>query len=177
MSAGPIVWVDVETDGLNAADGNLLEVACIITDADADEILFEYESLVAYDQITIESICELSHPRVQEMHTENGIWEAILAGEGKPLATISAELCAIIREYACGVIDGESYRPPLAGSNVANFDRLWIRQHLPAVEKCLHYRNIDVSTVKEICARRYCKQFQFKGDGPPAHRTMADIRH
>jgi oligoribonuclease (3'-5' exoribonuclease) len=150
----------------------------VIVDADVTEELFAESWVIKYDAEVVEAACELAHEKVQTMHTKNGLWEELLAGGcGKPLAEVEAEMCEIVRHFALGVTeDGNGYRSPLLGSNVG-FDRNWLKYHTPGFIRLLDYHNIDVSTVREIVKRRYCKQFQFKANSKASHRVLDDIRY
>ena len=153
----PIVWSDLETTGLAPEWDQILEVGFVITNADL-EPQGTYQSVVSWPELV--SMDEV----VYRMHTDSGLLPLVQNHEGKPLHVIDEEVAAFF--LANGVTD----KSPLAGSTI-HFDRSFLRQHLQLAHGMLHYRNIDVSSLRELIKRWAPEELYTKGD---AHRAMPD---
>lgn len=169
-NADRIVWVDTETTGLDPQYDVILEVAVVITDA-VFETVAERSWVVRQPEIVIGPRLDRS-PEVRQMHTRSGLLEELYrdmppTGESDTWA-VSVAVAEFIEEHgAQGAV--------LAGSNVG-FDRGFLEARMPCAIADLHYRNIDVSTVKEL-ARRFAPTLlasaPWKGF---AHRALPDIQ-
>jgi oligoribonuclease len=155
-----LCWIDLETTGLDPETCSVLEVACVVTDNKLNELIY-YQRVLRYDG----PIAGL-HPVVLEMHTKNNLWN-LCAASGSNLYTCDVELSAFIEEHCLGA--------PLCGSTIS-FDRAFMKTHLPRAHEKLHYRNIDVSSFKEL-ARRSGVEFPETPKEDIAHRALADIRN
>lgn len=160
----PLVWVDLEMTGLDPDRDVVVEIAVLITDGSLEQRVEGPDLVLAASE---ESLAGMD-PVVAKMHAKSGLTDAIRA------STLTAEeaseqVFAFLREHV-----PEPRTAPLAGNSI-HADRMFLRRHLPAVEAHLHYRNLDVSTVKEL-ARRWRPDVLAaaprKGGG---HRAMADI--
>ena len=167
-----IVWTDLETTGIDPADNVILEVAVVVTDDHLNEIGM-FCSLVSpgHDPNlfnTGDYIC-------WEGHKENGLIDRLCldyAEGGLPHRTpreVAGSICTFFDRLGLPTED----KPPLAGSTIS-FDRGFLGHHMPEVLSHLHYRNIDVSTIRELAHRWRpdLKESEKKG----AHRALADIR-
>lgn len=166
-----IAWMDVETDGLKTRGGHLLEIACLVTDAELN-ILDEtgYEAVVHYAEPTARLIRERADPFVQQMHDKTGLWvELSRRGKGgaKPLTEIDAELFKYLRQF------GRTRTMPLGGNSV-RLDFNFVEEFLPKTYGHLDYHMIDVSTVAGLAHRWYpdTERIQKHSD----HTAMVDIR-
>jgi oligoribonuclease len=158
-----LVWVDIETTGLDPKTDAILEIACVITDGDLRD------RSTAFSMITDaarDRAFSSMHPRVQDMHLASGLWGASLTSKYAP-----DDACAMLAEYISNRIP-DGYRPPLAGSSV-HFDRAFLGEHAPLALERLHYRNLDVSSVREAVLRFWP---QVGEPREPAHRALADVR-
>lgn len=153
----PMVWIDVETTGLSQEWDLLLEVAVVVTDNDLDPH-------AAYTAVVHHLELPTVHEIVWKMHGENGLFNEVREG-GKTLAEISGDICSLLASQ------GVTGRSPLCGSTV-HFDRGFIRRDLPVVEKMLHYRNVDVSSLREL-VMRWRPEIEWKKKD--AHRALPDI--
>lgn len=138
-----LVWIDLEMTGLNAEKGGILEIATLVTDRDL-HILAEGPNLaIRQPQKVMDAMEEWS--RIH--HTESGLLERSITS---PYDTKAAEreTLAFLRAYS------KTGSSPLCGNSVWQ-DRRFLIRHMPELEKFLHYRNIDVSTVKELVRRWY----------------------
>lgn len=126
-------------------------------------------SCIIDNGVPVPVIQNLSVPAVVEMHTQSSLWEQI-PDRGESLDEAEAALLTFLSKW---VEPGES---PMCGSTVS-FDRSFLREHMPKLEKYFHYRNIDVSTVKELARLWNKPAFDMRpDDGYKAHRAYADIK-
>ncbi|HIF62961.1 MAG TPA: oligoribonuclease [Deltaproteobacteria bacterium] len=161
-SAELLVWLDMEMTGLDPATCVPMEVAVIVTDGQ----LVEIESAQWLVQTPVNKIEEMD-PFVEKMHTDNGLTERVLEA-GRPLEEVDHDLVEVIGRRCP---DG---RAILAGNSIHQ-DRRFIRRYFPRLEQILHYRMVDVSSIKEIAERWYGKDAGYdKPDSP--HTALADTR-
>lgn len=159
-----IVWVDLEMTGLDPARHVIVEVAALVTDAELN-ILDEGIDLVV--QATDEQLADMDD-FVTNMHTENGLVDAIKA------STVTLEEAEDrVLELVAKHCDPD-HPAPLAGNSIAT-DRSFIRAQMPRLDQALHYRMIDVSTVKELTRRWYPRAYYNQPEKGMAHRALADI--
>lgn len=161
-----IVWIDVETTGLNASSDRLLQVACIVTDGNLEELHEGYESKVFYSKEEVAEIYKNTPPFVQEMHTKTGLWENL--PQGKSLGVISDELLAYVKKYV------KDPRTARLGGNSITLDRNFLEANLPEVFNYINYRSYDMSSVSgffELFAKSV-KPFEKKA----THDALSDIR-
>ncbi len=161
----PLVWIDLEMTGLDPDNDVILEIACIVTDGTLDTIIEGPDLVLHADPELLESMV----PVVAEMHTKSGLITEV------PQSTITvAQAERAVLEFIAEHIP-EPRTAPLAGNSV-HADRAFLRRYMPALDDYLHYRIVDVSTIKEL-ARRWHPQAATeapKKDGN--HRALADIR-
>jgi oligoribonuclease len=158
-----LVWIDCEMTGLDLTRDALVEIACIVTDGDlnaADD---------GIDVIIKPPAEALDHmpPVVREMHTASGLLNE-LAG-GVTLAEAQDAVLAYVRQHV-----PEARKVPLCGNSIAT-DRSFLARDMPELDGFLHYRMVDVSSIKEL-ARRWFPRTYFAS--PPkhgGHRALADI--
>lgn len=140
-----MAWVDIETTGLRPTKDCILEVACVVTDNELTVIDAVSHVLVPTNFGYSEMI-----PFVHEMHTKNGLIELIESNQADEPWAVEASLRLFMEQFFG---DGEdAIKPPMCGSSV-HFDRAFIDHHLMGFGEMFHYRNIDVSTVKELAER------------------------
>jgi oligoribonuclease len=159
-----IVWVDCEMTGLDLGSDALVEVACVVTDANLAELDAGITVVIRPPDAPFAAMPEI----VREMHTASGLIEEIPHG----IALADAEQAVL--EYVKRHV-AEARKAPLAGSSVY-VDRGFIARDMPELDAWLHYRLIDVSSIKEL-ARRWYPRVYF--NSPPKngnHRALADIR-
>jgi oligoribonuclease len=165
-----LLWCDVETTGLDATKGHLLEVAVVITD-DQLVVLDSKEAVVR--PVGVEVADLHLDDVVRKMHTDNGLLKDV---EERGLRRYEAEELLVdkwlLPTYGVEVLRGM----PLAGSTIS-FDRSWLAAHMPRILQLIHYRNVDVTTINEL-ARRWAPDIYAKRPGQDheaPHRAMADI--
>ncbi|CAB0813529.1 oligoribonuclease [Corynebacterium diphtheriae] len=159
-----LVWIDLEMTGLELDRHVIVEVAALITDADLNTI-GEGVDLVVH--ATPEQLAEMDD-FVTTMHTSSGLLEEIKASTVS-LREAEDAVLALIAQHC----DPE-HPAPLAGNSIAT-DRSFIRDQMPRLDKALHYRMVDVSSLKEL-SRRWAPRVYFnQPDKGMAHRALADI--
>jgi oligoribonuclease len=151
--------------GLDPVKNVIVEIATIITD-DELNIVAEGPDLVVHQP---DEALALMEPIVVEMHTKSGLLPAIRAST-IDLATAGAETLAFIKQHV-----PEARKVPLCGNSIG-MDRRFLDQHLPEIEHWLHYRSIDVSSVKELVRRWYPSLNNGRPYKAGTHRALDDIR-
>ncbi len=161
----PLVWIDLEMTGLDPEIDVIVEIAAIITNGSLDEIV-EGPDLVLYaDEAALDGMA----PVVQEMHGVSGLTEAIRQSQ---ISAADAERQVL--EFVKAHLP-EPGLAPLAGNSV-HADRAFLHKYMPDLEAWLHYRNVDVSTVKELARRWYPDVLENAPEKSGDHRALADIR-
>ncbi|CAB0562819.1 oligoribonuclease [Corynebacterium diphtheriae] len=159
-----LVWIDLEMTGLELDRHVIVEVAALITDADLN-IIGEGVDLVVH--ATPEQLAEMDD-FVTTMHTSSGLLEEIKASTVS-LQEAEDAVLALIAQHC-----DPDHPAPLAGNSIAT-DRSFIRAQMPRLDKALHYRMVDVSSLKEL-SRRWAPRVYFnQPDKGMAHRALADI--
>ncbi|QXC59465.1 oligoribonuclease [Aquihabitans sp. G128] len=160
-----LVWMDLEMTGLEPERHVIVEIATIITD-DELNVVAEGPDLVV--RATEAELAEMDDV-VINMHTSSGLLEQIKATE-VTLEEAGAQTLAFIKEH---IPDARS--TPLCGNSIGT-DRRFLAKHLPAIEDYLHYRSVDVSTLKELARRWYPQVLAAQPRKATAHRALDDIR-
>ncbi len=160
-----LVWMDLEMTGLDHTKDVIVEIATLITD-DQLEIIAEGPDLVVH--ATDEQLGAMD-PFVVEMHTRSGLLAQIKAST-ITLEEAGAATLAFIKEH---VVEERSV--PLCGNSIGT-DRRFLDAYLPDIENYLHYRSIDVSSVKELVKRWYPAVDTSRPRGQGSHRALDDIR-
>lgn len=167
----PIVWMDVETTGLDESDIPL-EIAIAITDTNLN-VMWSIESLLidptTTDSDTFQFFCQ-TPGIVRDMHQRSGLITELLRDQVQPRNAVEARLCHFLMDY-------HIEKAPLAGNSV-HFDRKVLQRWFPRFESMLHYRNIDVSSFKELFRRWYpltMGELPKVPDDEKAHRSWPDL--
>ena len=158
-----IVWIDCEMTGLDLRADALVEVAAIVTDSDLNVLGAGVDVLV---KPPAESLLQMND-FVRAMHTTSGLLEALDAGV--PLQEAQDQVLAYVREWV-----PEPRKAPLAGNSVGT-DKMFLDLHMPELVEHLHYRIIDVSSIKELARRWYPRVYFASPKKQGGHRALADI--
>lgn len=160
-----LVWIDCEMTGLDLAKDQLVEIAVIVTEADLTELDSGISIIIRPDDL---SILEGMDPVVVDMHTASGLLDVI--PEGVSLAEAEEQVLAYVRQHV-----PEPRKAPLAGSSIY-VDRGFLSRDMPELDAHLHYRLIDVSSIKEIARRWYPRAYFNSPEKKGNHRALGDIR-
>jgi oligoribonuclease len=160
-----LVWLDLEMTGLDPARHAIVEIATIVTD-DELAIVAEGPDLVVHQPGEVLADME---PVVREMHTKSGLLRAIEAST-LTLEEAGSRTLAFIKEHVA-----ERHTVPLCGNSIGT-DRRFLATHLPEIEDWLHYRSVDVPTIKELCRRWYPDALADVPTKAGNHRALDDIR-
>jgi oligoribonuclease len=160
-----LVWMDLEMTGLEPARHVIVEIATLVTDDDL-QVVAEGPDLVVHQP---EDALAGMDDVVRDMHTRSGLLTAI-RDSTVDLATAGAATLAFIREHV-----PNARTVPLCGNSIGT-DRRFLAAYLPEIEDHLHYRSVDVSTIKELAVRWYPKVVDAAPRKSSAHRALDDIR-
>lgn len=162
--AQPLVWIDLEMTGLDPDVDAIIEIATIITDGQLDRVERGPDLLIAAPTAALAQMDEL----VRTMHGRSGLLAA-LEHVDRSVAQAEAETLAFVRTYV-----PDPAIAPLAGNSV-HADRMFLRRYMPALEAHLHYRNVDVSTLKELVSRWRPELIDEAPVKLDRHRALDDI--
>lgn len=158
-----IIWIDCEMTGLDIVRDALVEVAAVVTDSELN-VLGDGADVVITP--TVEAL-EQMDPFVRDMHTTSGLLEALPGGT--TLADAQEQVLAYLREWV-----PEANKAPLAGNSVGT-DKAFLERDMPDLVGHLHYRVIDVSSIKELARRWYPRIYFASPEKTGGHRALADI--
>jgi oligoribonuclease len=159
-----LVWIDCEMTGLNLESDKLIEIAALVTDADLNILGDGVDVVIHADDAALSSMIDV----VVDMHTRSGLINEVREST-VDLATAETMVLNYIREHV-----KQPKTAPLAGNSIAT-DRSFIARDMPALDSYLHYRMIDVSSIKELCRRWYPRIYFGQPVKGLTHRALADI--
>ncbi|CAH2319414.1 oligoribonuclease, mitochondrial [Pelobates cultripes] len=159
-----MVWVDLEMTGLDIEVDQIIEMACLITDSDLN-ILCEGPNLIIHQP---DELLNGMSDWCKEHHGKSGLTQAVRESH-ITLQQAEYEFLSFIREHTPPGLC------PLAGNSV-HADKKFLDKYMPQFMKHLHYRIIDVSTVKELCRRWYTDEFEQAPKKKASHRALDDIK-
>jgi oligoribonuclease len=167
VMAGPdvLVWLDMEMTGLDPERERIIEVATILTDGQLNEIAIGPELVIHQPEEVLAAMDDWN----KSHHGASGLIERV---RGSTITDAQAEeqTIAFINEHVSA-----KERPVLAGNSIHQ-DRRFIRRYMPALEKRLHYRMVDVSTIKELARRWFPAAIAKAKAKKETHRALDDIR-
>ena len=159
-----LVWIDCEMTGLDLGADALIEVAALVTDFELNVLGDGVDVVVKPPQGALDQMDEF----VRTMHTSSGLLEEL--DGGMTMAEAEERVLSYVKEHCP---DGS--RPPLAGNTVAT-DRAFLARDMPDLESFLHYRIVDVSSIKELSRRWYPRAYFNAPAKSGNHRALADIQ-
>jgi len=159
-----LVWIDCEMTGLDLAVDELVEIAVVVTDFELNVIDPGFQIVIKPDDSALANMGEF----VTEMHRSSGLLEEI--PNGVSLADAEFQTLEYIQRFA--PVEGKA---PLAGNTIGT-DRMFLAKYMPRVDRWLHYRNVDVSSIKELSRRWYPRAYFQAPTKNGGHRALADIR-
>lgn len=161
--AEQIVWIDCEMTGLDVDRDGLCEIAVIVTDFDLVPLDPGFEIVINPGEDALANMNDF----VRSMHESSGLLPRI--AEGASLAEAEEQVIAYLRRFVT------AGRRPLVAGNTIGMDRRFIAKYLPSLEERLHYRSVDVSTIKELSRRWYPAAYFGAPEKRGGHRALADI--
>jgi oligoribonuclease len=160
-----LVWIDCEMTGLDLGKDKLIEVAALVTDPELNVLGDGVDLVIHADDDALDAMPEV----VREMHAKSGLTEEVRRST-ITMAEAEEAVLAYVREYV-----PNPRTAPLCGNSIAT-DRGFLTRDMPALDAHLHYRMIDVSSIKELCRRWYPRVYFGQPAKGLAHRALADIR-
>ncbi len=152
-----LVWIDCEMTGLDLGSDKLIEIAALVTDADLNILGDGVDVVMHADDAALSGMIDV----VAEMHSRSGLIDEVKAST-VDLATAEAMVLDYINEHV-----KQPKTAPLAGNSIAT-DRAFIARDMPTLDSFLHYRMIDVSSIKELCRRWYPRIYFAAAQGADA---------
>jgi oligoribonuclease len=158
-----LVWIDCEMTGLDVAHDALIEVACLVTDDELNLLDIGIDLIIKPPAEAVDQMSDV----VRTMHTTSGLL-ADLAG-GVSLAEATETVLSYVKRFV-----PEPRKVPLCGNSIAT-DRWFLARDMPELDAYLHYRMIDVSSIKELARRWYPRAYFASPAKHGGHRALADI--
>ncbi len=159
-----LVWIDCEMTGLDVGKDALIEIAALVTDGDLRVLGEGVDVVIHADDAALDSMPEV----VRDMHAKSGLTEAARQSTVS-LAEAERLVLAYVRRWV-----PEARSAPLAGNSIAT-DRAFLARDMAELDGYLHYRMVDVSSIKELCRRWYPRVYYAQPAKGLAHRALADI--
>ncbi len=160
---GRLVWIDLEMTGLDTDRDSILEIATVVTDSQLRVLAEGPEFAIAHPLDALEAMDEWN----RNQHGRSGLWRRVLE-EGVPMAEAQARTLAFLREWV------PPRASPMCGNSICQ-DRRFLHRQMPELERYFHYRNLDVSTLKEL-ARRWAPAVLQGVRKQSAHTALSDVR-
>lgn len=162
--ADVLVWLDMEMSGLDPDAERILEVAVLVTNGELDVIAEGPELVVHQDDAVLDAMDAWN----TQHHGDSGLTERVRTSKVS-VADAEAEVLAFLKEHTA------PREAPLCGNSIHQ-DRMFLRRYMPEVDAYLHYRHVDVSTVKELGRRWYPARYGKRPAKKSQHRAMDDVR-
>lgn len=159
-----LVWIDCEMTGLDLTIDALVEIACVVTDGELNALDDGVDVLIKPPAEALDGMRDV----VREMHTASGLLAELPAG--LTLAEAQDVVLSYVRQHV-----PESRKVPLCGNSIAT-DRSFLARDMPELDGFLHYRMVDVSSIKELARRWYPRTYFASPEKHGGHRALADIR-
>jgi oligoribonuclease len=160
---GRLIWIDLEMTGLDTGRDSILEIATVVTDADLNVLADGPELAIAHPLAALEAMDEWNRTQ----HGKSGLWKRVLESR---VSIADAERMTL--DFLAQWVPANA--SPMCGNSICQ-DRRFLHRLMPALEDHFHYRNLDVSTVKEL-ARRWAPQLMGGLRKEAAHTALSDVR-
>jgi oligoribonuclease len=160
---GRLIWIDLEMTGLDTGRDSILEIATVVTDAQLNVLAEGPEFAIAHDLATLEAMDDWN----RNQHRKSGLWQRVLE-QGVSLHEAESRTLDFLRGWV-----GER-ASPMCGNSICQ-DRRFLHRQMSGLEAYFHYRNLDVSTLKEL-AKRWAPQVLAGVQKESAHTALSDVR-
>ena len=158
-----LIWLDLEMTGLDPANDSILEIATVVTDADLNELAVGPVHAIRHPQSVLGNMDAWN----TEHHTVSGLWQRVLDSDVS-IRQAERETLGFLEQWT------EAGASPLCGNSICQ-DRRFLARLMPELEGWFHYRNLDVSTLKEL-ALRWAPRVAIEFKKESRHEALADIR-
>jgi oligoribonuclease len=162
-SSERLVWIDLEMTGLDTDRDGILEIATVVTDGQLNFLAEGPDLAITHPRATLDAMDDWN----RNQHGKSGLWTRVLE-QGVALADAEARTLAFLREWV------PKNASPMCGNSICQ-DRRFMHRLMPELEAYFHYRNLDVSTVKEL-ARRWSPAAMEGFNKQSAHTALSDVR-
>jgi oligoribonuclease len=159
-----MVWADCEMTGLNLVEDALIEVAALVTDGELNVLGEGVDLVIKPSDQALEQMGDF----VRTMHTSSGLLDQL--SQGLTMAEAEERVLDYVREFV-----PEPRKAPLAGNTIGT-DRAFLARDMPTFESHVHYRNVDVSSIKELARRWFPRAYYSAPPKSGNHRALADVR-
>jgi len=160
---GRLIWIDLEMTGLDTGRDSILEIATVVTDADLNVLAEGPELAIAHPLAALEAMDEWNRTQ----HGKSGLWKRVLESRVS-IGEAEAQTLAFLAEWV------PANASPMCGNSICQ-DRRFLHRLMPALERHFHYRNLDVSTIKEL-SRRWSPAILGGLRKQAAHTALSDVR-
>ena len=157
-----LIWIDLEMTGLDTDRDSILEIATVVTDAQLNVLAEGPEMAIGHALETLEAMDEWN----RNQHRRSGLWERVVASD-VTLAQAEARTVAFLQDWVPAATS------PMSGNSICQ-DRRFLHRLMPRLEKYFHYRNLDVSTIKEL-ARRWAPDVLAGVRKQSSHTALSDV--
>jgi oligoribonuclease len=158
-----LVWIDCEMTGLDIERDALVEIACVVTDSELNLLDGGIDLVIKPPAEALDQMGDV----VRDMHTKSGLLDEL--PNGMPLSDACTAVLTYVKHHV-----PEARKAPLCGNSIAT-DRWFVARDMPDLDNWLHYRMVDVSSVKELARRWYPRAYFASPDKHGGHRALADI--
>jgi oligoribonuclease len=159
-----LVWIDCEMTGLDLAQDALIEIACLVTDGELNLLDDGVDEIIKPPPEAVDQMPDV----VRAMHTSSGLLDELESGISLPEA--QERVLDYVRRHV-----KEPRKVPLCGNSIAT-DRAFLARDMPELDAFLHYRMVDVSSIKELARRWYPRAYFASPTKNGGHRALADIK-
>lgn len=158
-----LIWIDLEMTGLDTGRDSILEIATIVTDAQLNVLAEGPECAIAHSLETLGAMDDWN----RNQHSKSGLWQRVLE-QGVAMAEAESRTLEFLRAWV------PEQASPMCGNSICQ-DRRFLHRQMPRLERYFHYRNLDVSTLKEL-ARRWAPAVANGLTKQSAHTALSDVR-
>ena len=157
-----LIWIDLEMTGLDTDNDSILEIATVVTDSQLQVLAEGPELAIAHPLATLEAMDEWN----RNQHRKSGLWQRVLDSE-VTIAQAEARTVAFLNQWV------PAKASPMCGNSICQ-DRRFLHRLMPRLEQYFHYRNLDVSTLKEL-ARRWAPDVLAGVHKQSSHTALSDV--